>query len=487
MKKTKYDNLGSASGVMRADEQLRAAIVCPAPDDGFVKQLRGQLDRKAAAMQASAIHAAAVQAAAIPRGRLRWRRWAFAFGSAVVLMAILITSAPTMVTAMKRMILGYMNGIGLVEEDPTLRILAEPVSLTRGNFTVKVDHALLYSDRTIIHYQVESVTSYPFPEPGDNICLEYAHLRLPDGSTLQPQPMGDGKALESGYEFATSFADPIPSDVTQATLVIPCLLDSVRGTAPENWELALSFTPAPPNMELAPVHDAATAQTATDQGITVDLENVVAEEDGYIFNFSLRLNQDGDPKPDLYPGSLAVIDATGQKILVSNASGRPPMPQNAPEPFAFRTSAMPAPGPLTLKLDAIRATFRMPDIAFTFDPGSDPQPGQVWSLDEHISVAGYEWDITSARMVVQDGGPTVGEIEGFAFTMQAANPGMMVQLMDTAHPLAVCEPGFPKGTVFSSTLTYENGMPAGPITVTVSEASVLIPGDWEIRWAPLAE
>ncbi len=471
MKNTKRDN------VMQFDEQLRAAIVCPAPDDGFVRQLRSQLDQKATTMQA----------AAIPRGRLRRRRWAFAFGSAVMLMAILILSAPTIVTAMKRIIIGYMDGIGLVEEDPTLRILAEPVSLTRNSFTVEVDHALLYSDRTVIHYQVESVTPYPFSEPDDNACLEYAHLRLPDGSTLQPQPMGDGKALESGYEFATSFTDPIPPDVTQATLIIPCLLNSVRGTAPENWELALSFTPAPPDMDLAPVHDAATVQTATDQGITVDLKNVVAEEDGYIFNFSLRWDQGGEPTPDLYPGSLVVIDATGRKILLSNASGRPPMPENAPEPFAFRTSEMPAPGPLTLKLNAIRASFRMPGIAFTFDPGSDSQPDQVWTLDEHVSVAGYEWDITSARMVVQDGGPMVGEVEGLEFTMRSADPGMMVQLIDTAHPLAMCEPGFPKGKVFSSTLTYKDGIPSGPITITVSEASVLIPGDWQIRWVSPAE
>jgi hypothetical protein len=41
--------------------------------------------------------------------------------------------------------------------------------------------------------------------------------------------------------------------------------------------------------------------------------------------------------------------------------------------------------------------------------------------------------------------------------------------------------------MFSSTLTYEKGIPAGPITVTVSQVSVLIPGDWQIRWEPPAE
>jgi hypothetical protein len=387
----------------------------------------------------------------------------------------------------KQYVAGYVAGIGLVEEDPTLRVLAEPVSQTRGDFTVEVDHALLYSDRTVVHYRVESASAYPFAEPGDETCLEYAHLRLPDGSTLQPQPMGDGKAFEAGYEFATSFTDPIPSDITQATLIIPCLLDSVRDAAPEHWGLALRFIPAPPDMELAPVYDAAEGQTTTDQGVTVDLAYVAAEEDGYVFNFGLTWDRDGGHEPDLYPGSLHVTDATGQKILLSNASGRPEMSQNAPDPFTFRTSEKPAPGPLTLHLEAIRATFPLHNVSFTFDPGSDPQPGQVWALDEHLSVAGYEWDITSARMVVQDSGSTVGEVAGFEFTMQSADPGMMVELLDTARPLAACEPSFPQGAMFSSTLTYEKGIPAGPITIAVNEVSVLIPGDWQIRWVPPAE
>jgi hypothetical protein len=416
-------------------------------------------------------------------------RWKLALGgalAAVALVAVLITSTP-IATAMKEMVIGYIDGIGLVEEDPSLRILAEPATMTRDGFTVEVDRALLYGDRTVIHYQVEGADTYPFAEPGDDICLEYAHLRLPDGSTLQPEPMGDGKTAEAGYEFATSFAAPIPPDVSQATLIIPCLLDSVRGTAPENWELDLSFAPAPQDMELDPVHD--TAQTATDRGVTVDLEHVVAEEDGVIFNFSLRWNRGGEETPTLYPGSLYVTDASGQRILLSRANGRPPMPQNGAEPFAFRTSETPAPGPLTLKLDTVRAAFPMHDASFIFDPGSNPQPDQTWTLDEHFSIAGYEWVVTSARMIVQDGGPNADDVEGFEFTMESVDPATMmsVQLLDTAHPLATCEPGYPGGADFSSTLTYDNGVPAGPVTVTVSEASVLIPGEWEVRWTPSAE
>jgi hypothetical protein len=467
------------------------ANATPPVDESFQQTLRARIVAEAAQTMKEKRQMRTIQnrGREVNTGRLYpTLRLAFTLSVTAALLAFVFVSpwGRTLAQSAWQYVAGYVSGIGLVEKDPTLRVLAEPVILTRSDLTVKVNHVLLYSDRTVIHYRVESASTYPFAEPGDDICLEYAYLRLPDGSTLQPQPMGKGKAFKAGYEFATTFTEPIPPDVTQATLIIPCLLDSIRGAAPENWELALRFIPAPPDMDLAPVYDPIEGQTATDQGVTVDLAYVAAEENGYVLNFGLTWDQEGGHEPELYPDSLHVTDATGKRFLLSSAGGRPPMTNQAPE-FTFRTSEMPAPGPLTLNLEAIRASFSVHDVSFTFDPGSNPQPGQVWALDEHLSVAGYEWDITSARMVVQDGGPTVGEVAGFEFTMESADPGMMVELLDTAHPMAAYEPSFPQGAMFSSTLTYEDGIPVGPINVAVSRVSVLIPGDWQIRWVPPAE
>jgi hypothetical protein len=274
----------------------------------------------------------------------------------------------------------------------------------------------------------------------------------------------------------------VPLDVKHATLILPCLLDTIRGTAPENWELALSFVPAPPDMDLVPIHDAAAAQSATDQGITVDLENIVVQGDSHIFIFSLSWNQGGENKPDLYPASIHVTDATGRTIRLLDDSGRPPMSQDVSEPFTFRTREMPAPGPLTLNLDAIRASFPVRGVSFTIEPGSDPQPNQVWALDEHLNVAGYEWDVTSAQVVTQDG------MEGLEFSMQSTNPEdvMSVDLLDRQHPIFFGA-GSTEGTTFTSSFYYEDGVPAGSITVTVGQVSALISGDWRIRWVPPAE
>jgi hypothetical protein len=456
---------------MRVDEKLRGAIDCPAPDDVFVKQLRVRLDRKAKAMQE----------VAQPSWLRRRRGWAFALGIIVILLTALTVSVPSVATAMERAIRGYMAGIGLIEVDPGLRILSEPVTLTREGFTIEVDRALLYDDQTVIHYRAENTGAYPFAEPGTgaDVCLDYAHLRLPDGTVLQPQPMGGGKTVGTGYDFTTSFSDPIPLEVTQATLVIPCLLDSSRGAAPEQWELTLGFVAAPPDMDLAPVQDAADSQRVQDQGISMNLESVVSEGGDYVFDFHLTWERRTESSPQLYPTSIYATDAVGNSTPLIDDLGRPSMPQNTSQSFLFRTEGEVAPGPLTLTVDAIRATWYPKDASFVFDPGDDPQPDQVWTLNEAIRVGGYTWTVTSARMVVQEGR------EGFEFTMEPEEreADMSVQLLDRDHP-GIPGAGEQKGASLSSTFTYEGEIPVGPITVAASRVDVSIPGHWQVDWTP---
>ncbi len=460
MNRTRYGN------AMRVDERLREAIDCPAPDDVFVKQLRVHLDQKAEAMQE----------VERPRWLRRRRGWAFALGAVVILLAVFTVSVPSIATAMERTIRGYMAGIGLIEADPGLRVLSEPVSLTREGFTVEVDRALLHDDQTVIHYRAESKETFPFAEPGagENICREYAHLRLPDGTVLQPQPMGGGKAFGTGYEFTTSFSAPIPQDITQATLVIPCLLDSSHGAAPEQWELTLGFAAAPPDMDLAPVQDAAASQRVQDQGLSMDLESVASEGRDYVFNFHLNWERGTESPPQLYPVSTYLTDAAGNSVHLIDDLGRPPMPQDTSKPFLFRTKGEVAPGPLTLTVDAIRATWYPRGVSFVFDPGDAPQPDQVWSLSEEIYVGGYAWTVTSARMVLQEGR------EGFEFTIQPEDPDAVtsLQLLDRDHPST------PGPGDLSSTITYDEGIPTGPLTVTVSRVDVRIPGNWQVDWTP---
>ena len=69
--------------------------------------------------------------------------------------------------------LGYIPGVGLVEQDPSTRILKEPVSLTRDGITVSVNQAVITSTETRLDYGISGVPLSAYPK-GEEVsgCIE---------------------------------------------------------------------------------------------------------------------------------------------------------------------------------------------------------------------------------------------------------------------------------------------------------------------------
>ncbi|HEY6012015.1 MAG TPA: hypothetical protein VIX18_11135, partial [Nitrospirota bacterium] len=53
--------------------------------------------------------------------------------------------------------LGYIPGVGLVENESGMRVLAEPVSVTREGVTLTVTQALVYPDHIQLIYEVSGI------------------------------------------------------------------------------------------------------------------------------------------------------------------------------------------------------------------------------------------------------------------------------------------------------------------------------------------
>ena len=78
--------------------------------------------------------------------------------------------------------LGYIPGVGLVEQGAPIRVLAEPVSLTRDGITVTVTAAVLTSDKSTFVYSVENVPFSAYSH-NENVsgCYDMAKIMLPAG------------------------------------------------------------------------------------------------------------------------------------------------------------------------------------------------------------------------------------------------------------------------------------------------------------------
>ena len=152
---------------------------------------------------------------------------------AAILIALLILLVLTGVAYAIGRSLGYIPGIGLVENVSGMRVLAEPVSLTREGISLTLEEVLAYPDHVEISYRVEGISNTILFDPDKNIgddeifCLENGAnplLILPDGTSISSDPMVlGGLSFDSGYSTGYSFPIPIPTNMSGATLSLDCL------------------------------------------------------------------------------------------------------------------------------------------------------------------------------------------------------------------------------------------------------------------------
>ena len=181
--------------------------------------------------------------------------------------------------------------------------------MTREGVTITVNQALLDTERTVLVYSVDGIPneaiSITKPNELEKECLDgNDSLRLPDGTVLPTSQGGGEDSWGTGYRVRFDYP-AIPAGVNNVDLVIPCLLRTQRGAAPENWEIPLHFVPAPPELTAFPVIDIPTptapvatvapqgSPIPTTDGITLTLDRAVQMDDGYLIYASIHWQRSG--------------------------------------------------------------------------------------------------------------------------------------------------------------------------------------------------
>ena len=423
----------------------------------------------------------------------------------VSLLVVLFFSLPGVVSAMQKM-LGYIPGVGMVDQSAPLRVLAEPVVDVREGFTTTIDSALLDAEHTVISYKVAGI--FPAPNPGPNgeppvVCGQSPELHLPDGSVLAGGS-SDSVSTLTGFSWQYSFP-PIPANANMASLVFPCVELMPVGQGPQNWEIPLRFVPAPPEMTVYPVIDYTTpaspemgtetptppalsgsvsgsptaeANASTKHGIQLRMENVVPLQDGYL----LQARLDGRANPDVHrimvdPHDVKVFDASGQEIAFEMNDDR--HDANEGTPLGYQTAGIYASGPAHLVVNAADVGYAT-SVTFSFEPGNNPQPGQVWQLNKDLQVDGRRLRILTAT----ETSINAGEL-GLDFEIVTTDGISSAVVTDTEHStLGGGGNGADPAGLFSYGFTYANGLPQGPITLTVSEITTRWDGPWSVEWTP---
>jgi hypothetical protein len=390
--------------------------------------------------------------------------------------------------------LGYIPGMGIVEQGVALRVLAEPVSIERDGITFTVTQALAATDRTIVSYEVDNLPEsalardYSEGQTPAPRCSMHNSLRLPDGTRLLPTG-GQGNGWGIGFRYRETF-DAIPSDVNHATLLVPCLLDTVPGIAPENWELPLVFVAAPADLTVVPVieitpslvptAEGGAGATATPTGYPISIERTIELEDGYILIGSFHsIVVDDGVVTSPYIWSVRITDAAGNDVSYETAGDIDlPTGDERNSPWAFQILGKNHSWPLTITVDGLDATLPDAQSEFEFDTGTAPLVEKQWVIDRDLEIGKYTVRVLTATRTP----------DGYAFTFKT-DLNIVSLGVDILGPEAYIPPaggggGGSDDGLLSAGVSYAGRIPEGKLKVVLRSVTIKIAGTWSIDWEP---
>lgn len=394
--------------------------------------------------------------------------------------------------------LGYIPGVGLVEQEGGVRVLSEPVSAGKNGITITVKQVVADKVRTFITYKVVGITMV---NSGSPICTEPPVLQLPDGRKLTFLGGGGGGIESVTFETSYSFP-PIPSGVKTVTFLSPCnqpalalhLVPASAGFATPAVEIGATYqawgpifaATASPTPEVTPEYSVNSPATPTpvSHGSGLYLEKVIELENAYLLigNFT---NAGGLPgvlmtssgSDTMYP--LLITDADGNLIPAKARSDiNPSVAWGGIFYWAYEISK-PVNAPLTLRLPGIDVE-TVKSASFQFDTGANPQTGQTWKIKQSVNFLGITYIVEEVAMT-ETGytfsitHPAVDSPNNFSLQIVAGDDNKVWANKWYSYP-----------TREIAAINYDNGLiPSGSLTVELTAyRTVPVPGPWILTWSP---
>ncbi len=320
--------------------------------------------------------------------------------------------------------------------------------------------------------------------------------------------------MASGWGTARLGFPPLPQGVYHLTLEAERLPRVPVGIAPEDWEIPVTLRPATGELigELFP--EAYDPADASETHADVTLRVVAAVHTPEVTALRVRvewpnpawqgprLHRDYQGDPGLHDDVGHIyrhvrtqpVSGTGfteevavEKLPPPGHRDIPPLPASGvltEEQTLTLAPISPSAQRLTLPIDEV--SFVVPvEETFTLDLGEDPQPGDSWTLDEHLTVAGFPIHVTGVQLEKADPG-------GMDFKYQLTfdvereelgNPrlsGIVVEVPFRGRGGSMTSGSF-IGDENAKPSAVGEALPLHPFTVTVRRVGVSVRGPWTLR------
>ncbi len=401
--------------------------------------------------------------------------WTVVFSLLIVLTVSTLAIGPQRVFAAVRGLFGYIPEVGIIDQSAPLRILAEPVSITREGITISVNQAILTVSETRLNFGISGVplSAYSDDENGRG-CVEREYFMLADGSIF------DSSA-------------PLPAAIRNATLILPCIPDTLPGTAPTDWQIPLKFIPAPEDLVIFPVVEVSPSITTPAEDLQtttstpnspeisstsaiVAIKKVIETDDGYILIGSVSLKDNISGMVQIN-GAPILRDVNGKKVSYTFPQVNTGMIPNGYS-WAFQIKGADIVFPLSIEFSGILLLDVGPSAPalIEFDAGPNPLPDHVWNLNHEFELAGMKFWLSSITR----------QENGYSFLIKTDPEQRVssVQVQILEHQAIGGGGGGTPGGSFTYSLVYEE-LPTGSLEVSVSNPIIGSGTEiWQGNWQP---
>jgi hypothetical protein len=446
------------------EEKLRAATRMPQPRPEFLTGLRLRL---------------ATEPAYSPTNPSRLR---LAFGrksslaacaALILLLAGFVALGPQRVIAAVQELIGYIPGIGFVENAETVRVLAESVSISRDGVTMSVEDAVVDAESTRIILRVEGYTNARqlFFQPDSTTPAGPRQLLLPNGAEMSLQSWSV-RVDASSLNFLLYFS-PLPENALDARLIFDQIPSAQQG-----WQIPLHFERGQIHgriLEAMPV----TLSSSEQQGITMVLESVAQTPGMDALRVKLKTNDASTSLGPNWANSLKLEDQNGKALLLSVMST---LDQDGFNTAVLQTPILVPGERYTLRLQGPIELFKyLPakdtSSRFSLYLGTNPQPGQSWSLDQTIVAAGQTFHLSGVHLLSGNACSSSNPGDGaaaslvFDFDPHPGTTNLMVAPLDSLS----------ETRIYEECVAYQDA-PLRHTEFKISSFSLMVDGSWEIYW-----
>jgi hypothetical protein len=461
------------------EEEVRAIMTVPDMDPDFDARLEGNLVEKMRKMQGQQ-----------ERYAEKKPRISFTTVTAsiiVIMFAVVLAIGPQRVWAAVRS-LGFLPGIGYVQDD--VRVLDEPVQVQREGTVAEMTDLISDSEHTWLRVVITGKLEHD--------------LSMEDQCFLNPSLQFDGaEDISVIWSSTTVKADEIvleigfpilPAELADGVMNMPCLPGVPSEINGEDWQFPFLLS-QPTEDEKPYVAEYLSNSTETaealpspeinkEAGVQLVVENVTELEDGYQFMGSVSVPNNAEVSFESDSITLQTQDGNTielQPVDIPFGSGVPIVDQ----PWVVRTTTKDIPAQLVFTLNALafkRSDEYVREQSVVIDLGSDPQPGQSWTIEQSISVAGSEVKFHDVRLE-----QVTDEVYLLIFTVEYPQEEIYaVDLDDADHPAEDMRAGSGGGggggegnnpNLRLESISY-NRIPTGQRTIFVSDAYIVQRGNW---------